>query len=73
MLHQERQRQRRPPPGEPFSGSEIVVQGVAVAMIGTANLLGGWWLLLAIPAVVIMFWLGVRLTAGWIRRWRWSP
>jgi hypothetical protein len=73
LLHQERRLQRRPPPGEPFSGSEIVVQGVAFAMIGTANLLGGQWLLLAIPAAVIMFWLGVRLIAGWIRRWRRSP
>ncbi|MBM0259829.1 hypothetical protein [Micromonospora sp. 4G55] len=67
LRREERRQRRRLLPGQPFSGREVLWEGVAFALIGTGNLLGGRWVLLTLPAVAVMTLLFVRLIARWAR------
>ncbi|MER7474749.1 hypothetical protein [Micromonospora sp. NPDC000018] len=51
-------------PGEPFSGRELLWEGGAAALLGIGNLAGGLWVLLTIPALVVIVVLVVRLLTG---------
>ncbi|MFE9916353.1 hypothetical protein ACFYPG_14460 [Micromonospora sp. NPDC005553] len=57
------ERNRRLTPSRPFSGRELLWESAAMALLGTGNLVGGTWVLLAIPAVIIMMVLLARLFA----------
>lgn len=70
LLRNEQRLGQRPLPGESSSGPEVLGEGAAVALVGIANLLGGRWVLLVIPAVLVMLALSVRQLARWSRRWR---
>jgi Flp pilus assembly protein TadB len=71
-LQEERRQHRNPVPGLPLSGRELLWEGAAVGLLGAGNLLGGGWVLLAIPAMVIMPLLLVRLLVRWGRTRRQS-
>ncbi|MGW5668332.1 hypothetical protein [Micromonospora sp. NPDC003776] len=72
LLRMERQQHQRPLRREPLSGRELLGEGLALAVLGAGNLLGGRWVLLAVPAVIVIVVLAVRLflrlAAGWSRR-----
>lgn len=68
LIRTKRRLGRRPLAGEPFSGREALAEGVAAALIGAANLLGGRWVLLAVPGVVVMVVLAGLLVMRWARR-----
>lgn len=65
LVRTERRLGRRPLAGETFSGREVLAEGVASALIGAGNLLGGRWVLLAFPGVVAIVVLGGLLVARW--------
>ncbi|RAO17037.1 hypothetical protein GUI43_01276 [Micromonospora noduli] len=69
-LRAERRQGQRPPRRELLSGRELLWDGLAVALLGTANLLGRPWTLMAIPAVVVLAVLGVRIFLRLIREHR---
>ncbi|RAO31488.1 hypothetical protein PSN13_04052 [Micromonospora saelicesensis] len=60
-LRTERRQDQRSPRRELLSGRELLWEGLAVALLGTANLLDRPWTLLAIPAVVMLAVLAVRI------------
>ncbi|WP_328650258.1 hypothetical protein OG598_17985 [Micromonospora sp. NBC_00330] len=60
-LRAERRHGQRPPRRELLSGRELLWEGLAVALLGTANLLDRPWTLLAIPAMVVIVVLAVRI------------
>ncbi|WP_327043072.1 hypothetical protein OG400_15590 [Micromonospora ureilytica] len=60
-LRTERRQGRQPPRRELLSGRELLWEGLAFALLGTANLLGGRWTLLAIPALVVIVVLAGRI------------
>ncbi|MET8838299.1 hypothetical protein ABZV78_30955 [Micromonospora sp. NPDC004540] len=60
-LWTERQQGQQPLRGELLSGRELLWEGLALALLGTANLLGRPWTLLAIPAVVVIVVLAMRI------------
>lgn len=69
-LRAERRQGQRSPRRELLSGRELLWEGLAVALLGTANLLGRPWTLMAIPAVVVLAVLGVRIFLRLIREHR---
>lgn len=69
LLRAERQQQQQPLRREPLSGRELLWEGVALALLGTGNLLGGRWVLLAVPAVIVIVVLAVRLFLRLAARW----
>ncbi|MCG5452254.1 MULTISPECIES: hypothetical protein [Micromonospora] len=69
-LRTERRRGQRPRRRELLSGRELLWEGLAVALLGTANLLDRPWTLLAIPAVVVLGVLAVRILLRLIREHR---
>lgn len=60
-LRSERRYGPQPPPREVLSGRELLWEGLAVALLGTVNMLGRPWTLLAIPAVVVLVAIGLRI------------
>ncbi|MEW1584591.1 hypothetical protein AB0283_03970 [Micromonospora vinacea] len=60
-LRTERHQGQQPLRRELLSGRELLWEGLAVALLGTANTLGRPWTLLAIPAVVVIVVLAVRI------------
>lgn len=68
LIRAEKRLGRRPLTGEPFSGRELLAEGLAVALIGTGNLLGGRWVLLVVPGVIVMVVLLVQLVLRRARR-----
>ncbi|MEU8157460.1 hypothetical protein AB0B94_27690 [Micromonospora sp. NPDC048986] len=60
-LWTQRRQGQQPPRGELLSGHELLWEGLAVSLLGTANLLDRPWTLLAIPAVVVILVLAVRI------------
>jgi hypothetical protein len=61
--------QQQPLRREPLSARELLWAGVALALLGTANLLGGRWLLMAVPAIGVIVVIAVRLILRLPRRW----
>ena len=70
LLRRERRRSQRPLPGESLSGPQLLWEGAAIALVGIANLLGGRWVLLAIPAILVIVVLSAQLLARWTKRSR---
>ena len=68
LVRTERRLGRSPLSGEPFSGREALAEGFAFALIGAGNLLGGRWVLLVVPGVIVMVVLLVRLVARLVGR-----
>ncbi|WP_123827122.1 hypothetical protein [Micromonospora globispora] len=68
LIRTERRLGRRPLAGETFSGREVLAEGVAFALVAAGNLLGGRWVLLAVPGVIVMVVLAVHLVMRWARR-----
>ncbi|MEU5960370.1 hypothetical protein ABZ777_04105 [Micromonospora parva] len=60
-LRTERRYGQQQPPREVLSARELLWEGLAVALLGTVNMLGKPWTLLAIPAVVVLVVIGVRI------------
>ncbi|MET7371936.1 hypothetical protein [Micromonospora arida] len=60
-LRAERRQGQQSARRELLSGRELLWEGLAVALLGTANLLERPWTLLAIPAVVVIMVLAVRI------------
>ena len=60
-LRTERRQGQQPLRREPLSGRELLWEGLAVALLGTVNMLGKPWTLLAIPAVIVLAVVGVRI------------
>ena len=61
LLRTERRQSQVPPRRELLSGRELLWEGIAIVLLGTGNLLGRPWTLLAIPAMVVIVVLGVRI------------
>jgi hypothetical protein len=72
LLRREQRLSQRPLPGEWSSGPQVLWQGSTFALLGIANLLGGRWVLLGIPAVIVSLVLTVQLIVRWSKRWRQS-
>ncbi|MBY8872306.1 hypothetical protein K7640_10690 [Micromonospora sp. PLK6-60] len=70
LVREERRRGRRPLPGESFSGRELLWQGTSIVLLGTGNLVGGDWTMLAVPALVILPVVVVRVALRQYRRHR---
>ena len=68
LIRTERRLGRRPLAGEAFTGREVLAEGVAVALMGAGNLLGGRWVLLVVPGVIVMVVLAVQLVMRCARR-----
>ncbi|GAA3764048.1 hypothetical protein [Micromonospora maritima] len=69
-LRAERRQGQQPLRSELISGREFVWEGLAAALLGTANMLGKPWTLLSIPAVIVFAVLGVRIFLRLIRERR---
>ncbi|MCZ7438729.1 hypothetical protein O7598_20120 [Micromonospora sp. WMMC241] len=68
LLRADRRRGRQTRRPEPLTAREVLWEGGAFVLIGTANLLDGRWTLLVLPAVAVMLVLCVRVAARLIRQ-----